>query len=116
MTASLGHEFVEATIAADGQPNAGNWVATFSQSDINIGLTNFQCYRIVITGGPPGSSFTVTVSGNLYDSVFPGDTNSWDPNQPMELTNGDTVTFAWNTGTGMTGPTVWMYFQEASPL
>lgn len=117
MPAPLGHEYVQAVIPTAGMANSGNWTATFTQSDINIGLAQFECYHIVIKGGPSGSTFDVVINDtNLYDSVQPGDTNSWDPNNPMKLSNGDTVSFRWNTGTGTTGPTVWMYFQEASAL
>lgn len=117
MPAPLGQEYVKAIIPTGHQPNAGNWTATFTPDLIGISLPRFECYRIVIKGGPAGSTFDVIINNtNLYDSVSPGDTNSWDPKNPMKLSNGDTVSYEWNTGVGATGPTVWMYFQEASPL
>lgn len=116
MPAPLGHEFVKAVISSGAQPNTGNWTATFTQADINIGLARFECYHIVIKGGPVGATFDVLINNStLYDSVFPGWSTSWDPNNPMKLTNGDTVSYQWDTGAG-TAPTVWMFFQEASVL
>lgn len=115
MTAALAPTFKDAIKPASGT-NAGNWTATFGPADISISLPTFECYRIVISGGPPGSTFQIFVGNRLYDSVFPGDTNSWDPNNPMKLNNGDSLSFQWNTGTGTSGPTVWLYFQESNPL
>lgn len=96
--------------------NSGNWACVFSPADIAVNLTAFECYRIVINGGPPGSTFQVYVNNKLYDSVFPGDVNSWDPNNSMKLANGDSVSFFWNSSTGTTGPTVVLYFQQAEVL
>jgi hypothetical protein len=111
----LGQAFQTAVISPAGRTNAGNWTATFDSPDIGIFLPEFDCYHIVIKGGPAGSTFDIYVNNNLYDSVTPGDTNSWDPNHPMKLSNGDSVIFYWNAGTG-TAPTVWLYFQEPELL
>lgn len=115
MTAKLGDAFKTGTKPASGT-NAGNWTVVFNPADMSVSLTDFECYRIVISGGPPGSTFTIYIGNRLYDSVFPGDTNSWDPNNPMKLSNGDIVQFYWNTGTTGFQPTVWLYFQEARLL
>lgn len=117
MTAALGNAGPkEAAIAAAGQPNAGNWVATFVPSDIDVSLPTFECYRIVIEGGPLGSTFKVYIGNRVYDTVFPGWDTSWDPNNPMKLNNGDTISFQWNSGLATAQPVVWLYFQEANPL
>ena len=112
MPAGLGSQFVEATIALAGQQNAGNWTAVFTPQVIGIQLPNFECYHIVVDGGPAGSKFTVTIGTRLYSSVTPGFDTEWDPSQTMKLESGDTVYFYWNSGTG-TAPTVYMYFQES---
>lgn len=116
MTAALGYASTDAIIALPGQMNAGMWTATFSSADIGISLPEFECYHIVIKGGPPGSTFDVYVGNRLYDSVTPGDTNSWDPNNPMKLQAGDSVYFYWNSSTPNITPMVAMYFQEPEPL
>lgn len=116
MTASLGFAFKQATIAGAHSTNAGLWSAVFTPSDIDVALPTFECYRIVIANGPPGSTFQIFVGNRRYDSVFPGDTNSWDPNNPMKLNNGDTVAFYWNSNLASAQPEVWLYFQESRPL
>lgn len=116
MTARLGQDYKTGYIPNTGQPNAGKWTVTFTPADIGVSLPVFECYHIVVTGGPPGSTFDVYVNNNLYDSVQPGNVNSWDPNNPMKLSNGDSVSFHWNVGTVGYQPTVWMYFQQESPL
>jgi hypothetical protein len=116
MAQKLGEEFMDAIIPTGTQPNAGKWTATFTPADMGIMLPLFDCYHIVIENGPPGSTFKVYKNNSLYDNVANGDTNSWDPNIPMKLENGDSVSFQWNTGTGTGGPTVWMYFQEPELL
>ena len=117
MPASLGHADQDGIIAPATDPShAGNWVVTFQQSDIGISLPEYECYRIVLKNGPPGSSFTIYIGNAFYDSVTPGDTNSWDPNNPMKLQAGDSIYFYWNIGTPNFAPMVTMYFQEPAKL
>jgi hypothetical protein len=116
MPQGLGNADVQATIGSPSGTNPGNWTATFSPQVIGISYAEYEAYRIVIRNGPPGSKFDVFIGTRLYDSVSPGDTNSWDPNQTMKLIQGDTIEFRWNTGAGDVGPEVWMYFQEAGVL
>jgi hypothetical protein len=114
VSAPLGDAFANGTIGPAGSFNAGNWTVKFDASLMGISLSRFECYHIVISG-PAGSSFRIFIDNKIYDNVSPGDVNSWDPNQPMKLTQGNTVYFYWNTGAG-TPPTVTLYFQEPSPL
>lgn len=116
MPAPLGSSDKEGVIAPAGAINAGNWTVSMLQSDIGISLANFECYRIVISGGPPGSTFQVYIGNKLYDSVYPGDSNSWDPNNPMKLQSGDSVYFYWNSSSANYPPMVVMYFQEPTQL
>lgn len=116
MPRGLGEATVTATLGGSHSNNPSKWLATFTPSVIGVSIPVFECYRIVIKGGPAGSTFDVYIGVRLYDSVAPGDTNSWDPNQPMKLQQGDVVEFRWNTGSGSSGPQVWMYFQEESPI
>lgn len=115
MPEGLAPSFKEATIAPAGHTNAGKWICEFQASDIPISEPKFQCYHINVKGGPPGATFYVYQNNNEYDTVFPGWDTSWDPNNPMKLSNGDTVAFWWNTGTG-TAATVWLYFEKETPL
>lgn len=115
MPESLGDQLKTAIVAPSTHPNAGNWICEFTAADIGISEPVFRCYHIVVDGGPLGSTFTVYRNNKKYDTVFPGWSTSWDPNNPMKLNNGDTISFWWNTGTG-TAAEVWLYFEKESPL
>jgi hypothetical protein len=108
----LGSAHATGVVTPTGQINAGNYTVTFSPALIGISAPLFDCYHIVISG-PAGSGFTIYIGNRFYDNVFPGDANSWDPNQPMHLQNGDYLYFYWNTGSG-TAPQVTLWFQEPS--
>lgn len=109
MTTKLGSTFKQAKLSG------GLWVCTFHAADLNITLPDYECYRIVISNGPPGSMFNIYLNNQLWDAVFPGDNNSWDPNNPLPLEAGDALTFNWNLGGG-TAPFVWLYFQQTRIL
>lgn len=115
MAETLGDSNVTATLGTPTSANPGKWLATFDTNAIGISVSEFECYRIVVDGGPAGSSFSITLGVRLWDRVFPGNDTSWDPNQPMPLVQGDRVTFAWNLAADP-APDVWMYFRERSPL
>lgn len=114
MALLLGSADATGVISPAGQLNAGHWTVTFDPATIGISAPLFDCYHIVIQG-PAGSSFQIFIGSRFYDNVSPGDTNSWDPNQPMHLQQGDHVYYYWNTGSG-SAPRVTMWFQEPSPL
>lgn len=106
---------VEAVLGAAGTQNAGNWTATFGPQVLGVSLATFECFRIAVKGGPPGSSLTVYIGTSFWDSTTPGNDTAWDPNQTMKLQQGQTVYFYWNSATA-TVPTVTMWLQESSAL
>jgi hypothetical protein len=114
---SLGHAGpFTAAIAAAGATNAGNWTLNLQPQDIGVSVATFECYHIVVNNGPIGGKFQIFIGGVIpWDTVFPGWDTSWDPNQTMKLTQGQHLSFRWNTGTG-TAPEVTLFFQESSPL
>lgn len=116
MGQALGQANVQAVLGKPSSQNAGKWVCTFRPQDIGISLSQFECYRIIVDGGPPGSTFRIFIGGaRLYSTVFPGNDTEWDPNNAMPLVQGDTVEFRWNSA-GLTAPDVWMYFRERAVL
>ena len=115
MPESLGTVFKTASLAPSGHANAGKWICEFTANDIAISEPKFQVYHANVIGGPPGSTFQWGYNNNMWETVFPGWDNSWDPNNPMKITNGDTVFFWWNTNAG-TAATVWLYFEKETPL
>lgn len=104
--------------AIEGVPDSKNryvpgaYTVTMGPQQLGVTMGQFQCYHIAIQG-PAGSNFQVYIGGDFYDFVVRGDINSWDPNQPMQLTQQSVVYFYWNVGTGTPVPTVTMYFQES---
>lgn len=116
MAQTLGQANVTAELGGAASQNPGKWTATFSPQDIGVALSQFECYRIVVTGGPPGSTFRGYIGGaRLYFTVFPGNDTEWDPNNAMPLNQGDTVEFRWDSGTAP-APDVWLYFRERAVL
>jgi hypothetical protein len=116
MAQALGQANAQGVLGRPLSQNAGKWVATFTPQLIGVSLSQFECYRIIVDGGPPGSTFRIFIGGaRLYSTVFPGNDTEWDPNNPMLLGQGDTVEFRWNSATGP-APDVWMYFRERALL
>lgn len=115
MPETLGQANVTATLGGAGSSNPGKWLAVFDSNAIGVSLPEFECYHMIIDAGPAGSTARITLGVRLWDTVFPGNDTSWDPNQPLPLVQGDTVTFSWNSA-ATPAPDVWMYFRERSPL
>jgi hypothetical protein len=116
MAQSLGQANVTAGLGGPRSQNPGRWTATFTPQVIGVSVTQFECYRIIVNGGPPGGTFRIWIGGaRLYSTVFPGNDTEWDPNNPMLLTQGDTVEFRWDMASGA-APDVWMYFRERAVL
>lgn len=105
-----------------GQPdntgnNTGNWTVTFTPADMNVQVSSFEVYKIVISGAP-GSTFNVFVDINQWDTSVRGDINSWDPNQPLLVSPGQSLYFYWSDPiTDGTPPevTIWLRFSLNNP-
>jgi hypothetical protein len=96
--------------------NAGNWTVQFSPDIIALStqIPVFEVYHIAVKGAP-GSSFTVSVDINLWDAVPQGFLNSWDPAEPLLLTQGNTLYFYYSDPiTDGTPPTVtiWLRYNK----
>lgn len=94
--------------------NTGNWTVTFDPQTINVQLTQFECYKIVIHGAP-GSTFTVYIDQAQWDTSQRGDINSWDPTQPMPLNHGQYLYFFWSDAITDNNPptvTIWLRYDR----
>lgn len=107
---SLGVRSVTAKLNSDPTNNPGNWTAVMGPGQIGINQNYFELYHLALKNGPAGSVMTWNVDNSFYDITSHGDLNSWDPNQALELTPGQTLYFYWNVGTGV-APTVTAYFR-----
>lgn len=107
---------IEGIIDTRNRYTPGAYTVTMGPQQMGVtgGIGAFECHHIAIQG-PPGSNFQVYVGDNFYDYVPRGDINSWDPNQPMQLSPQSVVYFYWNVNTGTPKPTVTMYFQRVTP-
>lgn len=101
-----------ATAAINALPNLspGVWAVQMDTSLINIQISFFELYHLVITG-PAGSSMQWFVNNIPYESTPHGDLDSWNPPQPLELTPNDTLQFVWSNANGTVPPTVTAYFR-----
>ncbi len=85
-----------ATGIIDSTRNSGNWVVDFPPSLIASRLPLIECYHIQISG-PVGSTFQVLRNSDSWGASPNGWKNEWDPNQPLPLRSGDTLSFYWST-------------------
>jgi hypothetical protein len=87
-----------ATGAADttGQ-NTGNWTVQFPPNTINVQVTQFEVYKIVVTGAAQTATFNVFVDAKQWDTSVYATNNSWDPSQPLLMRFGETLYFFYST-------------------
>jgi hypothetical protein len=91
--ADLGRREVTAVIDTLG--NGGNWTATLDPALLSI-PEDFLIYRMFVKG-PVGSTVIVALD-NIEETGTPnGWLNEWDPNQPIYVRRGQTVTAKWNS-------------------
>lgn len=72
--------------------NPGKWTVTFDPSWVNVNVPFFEVYRIVVQGAK-GCQFTTFIDLAQWDSPQRGDTNVWDPQNPLPLTPGTYLYF-----------------------
>jgi hypothetical protein len=110
----LGSRSVTAAAGMDDLgKNPGNWTAAFTPASMGVSINNFEIYHAVITTGPAGSTFTVSVDLHPWSAASRGDINEWDPSQPLLLDASQTVYFYWNAATTTTPApqvTIWLRY------
>lgn len=77
--------------------NAGNWTVQFTPQVINVNTPHFELYKLVVKGAAASATFNVYVNTNQWDTAVYAVNNSWDPQQPLLLTPGDTVFFYYSS-------------------
>jgi hypothetical protein len=73
--------------------NPNKWTVQFPPSILAITETEFEIYKIVITGGSAAATFNVYVDSQQWDTAIYPAGNSWDPQQPLIVRYGQTIFF-----------------------
>ena len=77
--------------------NPGNWTVSFDTNQLNIQVTEFEVYKIVVTGAAPSATFNVYADAQQWDTAVYATNNSWDPVQPLILRFGQTLYFYYSS-------------------
>lgn len=92
----LGARTVAGTADTTGN-NRGNWTVQFTPQALNINVPHFECYKLVVTGAAASATFNVYVNTYQWDTAIYAVNNSWDPQQPLLMTPGDTLYFYYSS-------------------
>jgi hypothetical protein len=96
--------------------NPGNWTVTFDPNLLNVQVTEFEVYKIVVTGAASSATFNVYVGQQLWDTSVYATNNSWDPQQPLIVRFGDTIYFFYSSAStdgNMPSITIWLRYDVA---
>jgi hypothetical protein len=77
--------------------NTGNWTVTFDPNLLNVTVTEYEVYKIVVTGAANTATFNVYLDVQQWDTAVYATNNSWDPTQPMLVRYGQTLYFFYST-------------------
>jgi hypothetical protein len=77
--------------------NAGNWTVAFTPDMLNVTVTEYEVYKIVVTGAANTATFNVYLDVQQWDTAVYATNNSWDPVQPMLVRYGQTLYFFYST-------------------
>ena len=95
--------------------NPGNYTTTFTSQDLLVNVPIFEVYKMIITGVPAGGNVTVYHNNQVWSFSFPNGGSEWDPSQPKQMRDGDTIEFRWNIAVGGAAPstTIWLRYDPA---
>ena len=93
---TLGSRSAKGAADTTGQ-NRGNWTVSFDPNLLNVQVTEFEVYKIIVTGGASSATFNVYIDAQLWDTAVYAPNNSWDPVQPMVLRYGQTLYFFYSS-------------------
>lgn len=80
--------------------NRGNWTVAFGPNELNVTVTEFEVYKIVLTGAAPTATFEVYIDTGHFDTNVYAAQNSWEPNQGLLILRA--------------GQTLYLYYSSAS--
>lgn len=94
--------------------NPGNWSITFDPATLAVSLPQFEVYKMVVSGAA-NTTFKVYRESKQWDVGVYGTLNSWDPQQPLLMHDGETLLFAYSDPvTDGTPPsaTIWLRYDQ----
>lgn len=110
----LGYRPVKAKADTAGL-NAGNYTATFTPDVLGIQNPVFEMYHLYLTAPVLAGGSTqvdIALNGGYWDTTLIGQRNSWDAQNPLLMTPGDTLFVYFNVpSTNTTVPTVTAWFR-----
>jgi hypothetical protein len=92
--------------------NPGNWTIAFTPDILNVNVSNFEVYKMVVAGAQ-NTTFNVYVDLKQWDVGIYGTLNSWDPMQPLIMRPGETLFFMYSDAVSDNTPpvaTVWVRY------
>lgn len=93
---TLGSRSAKGAADTTGQ-NRGNWTVVFDPNLLNVQVTEFEVYKIIVKGGASSATFDVFIDAQQWDTAVYAPNNSWDPVQPMIIRYGQTVYFYYSS-------------------
>lgn len=98
--------------------NTGNLTAAFTSQQLPS-VNVFEIYHMVVTGGPPLATATITIAGRQwsYVQLDVNGGNEWDPSEPALMVRDQELYFLWAIAAGGTAPmvTVWPRYDTQLP-
>lgn len=94
-----------------------NWTVTFDPDVflVSDSIPFFEVYKIVVNA-VASSVFTVFIESYQWDANLFGESNAWDPNEPMLLQPGQTVYFYYTYSSANVSPptvTLWLRYDKS---
>jgi hypothetical protein len=95
--------------------NPGNWTIAFTPDILNVNLSQFEVYHMVVNGAP-NTNVKLYVNIAQWDIATYGTQNAWDPEQPLIMRPGETLYFCYSDAVTDNNPpnaTIWIRYDPA---
>lgn len=113
---NLGFRRKAGTLLAANPFSPGGWAVQFTPEDIAVQESQFEIFHIAVQGpADAGCNLQVWLDTIFYSATVRGDINDYDPNQPIPVRSGQTVSFYWDT-TVNPAPIVSIFLRQPSPF
>ncbi len=107
---SLGSRVVTAALDQTGL-NTGNYSNSFTPAVLNVNVSYFEIYHMVVTQVMAGAQATIYLNNKNFGFCYPNIGAEWNPAQPLLLNPADELDFCWNVTASGTPPLVTAYLR-----